>query len=181
MHPTLQSSHYATTWFWEELKNVHLWIQVHDQKLLQECETTKLGWNSTNPEIVSKWEPWRKWCLFSHVLEAFITHICEWHWGQGVVSWASTLQIHHKEMDKVPIQYPPSIPQVHSEFSKPIFLQFSQHRKWSAHLQCSRSCDWDFPIRKILGMFKVFPKNVTVMFLSGSFKDFFVVSPVVWL
>ena len=101
------------------------------------------------------------------------------HWGQGVVSWASTLQIHHKEMDKVLSQYPPSIPQVHSEFSKPIFLQFSQHRKWSVHSQCSRSCDWDFPIRKILGMFKVFPKNVTVMFLSGSFKDFFVVSPVV--
>ena len=67
------------------------------------------------------------------------------HWGQGVVSWASTSQIHHKEMDKVPSQYLPSIPQFHSDSSKPIFLQFSQHRKWSAHSQCSRSCDWDFP------------------------------------
>ena len=101
------------------------------------------------------------------------------HWGQVVVSWASTLQIHHKEMDKVPSQYPPSTPQVHLEFSKPIFLQFSQHRKWSVHSQCSRSCDWDFLIMKILGMFKIFPKNVTAMFLSGSLKEFFVVSPAV--
>ena len=103
------------------------------------------------------------------------------HWGQGVVSWASTSQIYHKEMDKVPSQYPPSIPQAHSGFSKPIFLQFSQHRKWSVHSQCSRSCDWDFPIRKILIMFKNFPKNVTVMFWSGSFKEFFMVFPAVWL
>ena len=101
------------------------------------------------------------------------------HWGQGVVSWASTLQVCREEMDKVPSQYPPSIPQVHSEFSKPNFLQFSQHRKWSVHSQCLRSCDWDFPIRKILGMFKNFPKNITVMFPSGSFKEFFMVSPAV--
>ena len=28
-------------------------------------------------------------------------------------------------------------------------------------------------------MFKIFPKNVTVMFPSGSFKEFFMVSPAV--
>jgi len=29
------------------------------------------------------------------------------HWGQGVVSWAGTLQVHCKDMDKVPGKNPP--------------------------------------------------------------------------
>ena len=46
------------------------------------------------------------------------------HWGQGVVYPAGTLQIHHKEMDKVPTKNPPGTLQIHSEFSKPISLVF---------------------------------------------------------
>jgi len=39
-----------------------------------------------------------------------------YHWGQGVVYRAGTLQVHCKEMNKEPTPYPPSISQVHSEF-----------------------------------------------------------------
>ena len=42
------------------------------------------------------------------------------HWGQGVVSWTGTLQIHCKEMDKVPSQYPP----VHPKFIQNFPSQF---------------------------------------------------------
>jgi len=44
------------------------------------------------------------------------------HWGQGVVSWAGTSQVHHKDMDKVPGKNPPGTSQVHSEFSQPVSL-----------------------------------------------------------
>jgi hypothetical protein len=36
----------------------------------------------------------------------------------------------------------------------------------------------DFLIRKYVGKFKMFPKNVPMVFLGGSFKVFFVMSPV---
>ena len=51
------------------------------------------------------------------------------HWGQGVVYRAGTSQVHCKEMDKVPSIYPLGTSQVHSEFSLPISMQFSQPRK----------------------------------------------------
>jgi hypothetical protein len=35
----------------------------------------------------------------------------------------------------------------------------------------------DFLIRKYVGKFKMFPKNVPIVFLSGSFKVFFAMSP----
>ena len=47
------------------------------------------------------------------------------HWGQGVVFWSRTLQVHCKEMDNVPGKNPPSTLQTHSEFSKLISLQNS--------------------------------------------------------
>ena len=47
------------------------------------------------------------------------------HWGQGVVYWTGTLQVHCKEMDNVPTIYLPGTLQVHPEFSKPIPLQCS--------------------------------------------------------
>jgi len=40
------------------------------------------------------------------------------HWGQGVVAWAGTSQVHHKDMDKVPGKNPPGTSQVHSECSQ---------------------------------------------------------------
>jgi hypothetical protein len=36
----------------------------------------------------------------------------------------------------------------------------------------------DFLIRKYVGKFKMYPKNVPTVFLGGSFKVFFVMSPV---
>ena len=69
------------------------------------------------------------------------------HWGQGPVYPAGTLQVHRKEMDKVPTKNPSGTLQSHSEFPKPISLQCSQHRKWPVHSQCSRSCDCSVPIR----------------------------------
>ena len=83
-----------------------------------------------------------------------------------------TSQIHLKEMDKVLGMCPPSTPQVHSEFSLPISLQFPQARKWSVHSQCSQSCDHDVPIGKLMGTSRIFPKEVTAMSLSGSLKGF---------
>ena len=59
-----------------------------------------------------------RWSMLVLIIKAWTIPI---YWGQEVVSWVGTSQIHHKEMDKVPNQYPPSIP-VYSEFSKPIFL-----------------------------------------------------------
>ena len=51
------------------------------------------------------------------------------HWGQGVVYRASTSQVHCKEIDNVPSIYPLGTSQVHSGFSLPISMQFSQPRK----------------------------------------------------
>ena len=51
------------------------------------------------------------------------------HWGQGVVYRAGTSQVHCKEMDNVPSIYPLGTSQVHSEFSLPISMQFSQPKK----------------------------------------------------
>ena len=75
------------------------------------------------------------------------------HWGQGVVAWAGTSQ-------------------VHSESSQPVSLQCSWVRKWLVHSQCSRSCDQCVPIRNTMGTFKIFPKKVPRIFLSGSFRMF---------
>jgi hypothetical protein len=36
----------------------------------------------------------------------------------------------------------------------------------------------DFLIRKYVGKFKMYPKNVPMVFLGGSFKVFFAMSPV---
>jgi len=94
------------------------------------------------------------------------------HWGQGVVAWAGTSQVHHKDMDKVPGKNPPGTSQVHSEFSQPVSLQCSWVRKWSVHSQCPRSCDQGVPIRNTMGTFKIFPKKVPRIFLSGSFRMF---------
>jgi hypothetical protein len=47
------------------------------------------------------------------------------HWGQGVVFWSRTWQVHCKEMDDVPGKNQPSTLQTHSQFSKPISLQCS--------------------------------------------------------
>ena len=69
------------------------------------------------------------------------------HWGQGPVYPAGTLQVHCKEMDKVPTKNPSGTLQTHSEFPKPISLQCSQHRKCPVHSQCSGSCDCSVPIR----------------------------------
>ena len=69
------------------------------------------------------------------------------HWGQGLVYPAGTLQVHCKEMDKVPTKNPSSTLQTHSEFPKPISLQCSQCKKCPVHPQCSRSCDCSVPIR----------------------------------
>ena len=69
------------------------------------------------------------------------------HWGQGVVYLVGTLQIHHKEMDKVPTTNQPGTLQTHSEFSKPISLQCTQYGKCLVHSQCPRSCDCDVLIR----------------------------------
>jgi len=99
---------------------------------------------------------------------------CLSHWGQGVVSWAGTSQVHHKDMDKVPGKNPPGTSQVHSEYSQPVSLQCSWVRKWSVNSQCSRSCDQGVPIRNIMGTFKIFlsssfkmfPVNVTAVFLG---------------
>jgi hypothetical protein len=38
-------------------------------------------------------------------------------------------------------------------------------------------CPGDFLIRKCVGNFKMYPKNVPTVFLGGSFKAFFVMSP----
>ena len=94
------------------------------------------------------------------------------HWGQGVVSWAGTSQVHHKDMDKVPGKNPPGTSQVHSEFSQPVSLQCSWVRKWSVHSQCSRSCDQCVPIKNTMGTFKIFPKKVPRISPSGSFRMF---------
>ena len=93
-----------------------------------------------------------------------------WHWGQGPVYQAGTLQVHCKEMDKAPCMYPPSTSQVHSEFSLPMFLQFPWPGEWPVHSQCPRSHDCNVPINYIMGTSWIFPKNVTVVFLSCSFK-----------
>ena len=76
------------------------------------------------------------------------------------MSWAGTSQVHCKDMDKVPGKNPPGTSQVHSEFSQPVSLQ------------CSRSCDQGVPIRNTMGTFKIFPKKVPRIFLSGSFRMF---------
>jgi len=73
-------------------------------------------------------------------------------------------------MDKVPGKNPPGTSQVHSEFSQPVSLQCSWVRKWSVHSQCSRSCDQGVPIRNTMGTFKIFPKKVPRIFLSGTFR-----------
>ena len=104
------------------------------------------------------------------------------HWGQGVVSQASTSQVHHKDMDKVPGKNPPGTSQVHSEFSQPVSLQCPWVRKWLVHSQYSRPCDQGVPIRNIMGTFRMFPVpgsgngqyicsvpgHVTRMFPSGT-------------
>jgi len=105
-----------------------------------------------------------------HIL--FFVLISSTHWGQGVVSWAGTSQVHHKDMDKVPGKNPPGTSQVHLECSQPVSLQCSWVRKWLVHSQCSRSCDQGVPIRNIMGTSKIFPKKVPRIFLSGSFRMF---------
>ena len=84
-------------------------------------------------------------------------------------------------MDKVPTMCPLGTMQEHSEFSKLIYSQFSQYRKCSVHFECSRSGDHDVPIRKFLGTFWMFPKNVLMMFWKRSFKVFLTVPWIVWL
>ena len=91
--------------------------------------------------------------------------------GAGPVFQAGTLQVHCKEMDKVPCMYPPGTSQVHSEFSLPMFLQFPWPGGWPVHSQCPGLHDCDVPINYIMGTSWIFPKNVTAVFLSGSFKD----------
>ena len=98
-----------------------------------------------------------------------------------MVSWTGKSQVHHKDMDKVPGKNPPGTFQAHSEFSQPVSLQCSWVRKWLVHSQCSRSCDQGVPIRNIMGTFKVFPKKVPRIFLSGSFRISFAISPAVGL
>ena len=71
--------------------------------------------------------------------------------GARPVFQASTLHIHHKEMDKVPCMYPPNTSQVHSEFSLPVFLQFPWPGECPVHSQCPRSHDCDVPINFIMG------------------------------
>ena len=46
------------------------------------------------------------------------------HWGQGVVSWASTLQIHHKEMDKVQANTHPAYPKFIQNFPSQFSCNF---------------------------------------------------------
>ena len=84
-------------------------------------------------------------------------------------------------MDKVPTKYPPRTSQVHSEFPKPICLQFPQCRKWSVHSECPRSCDCSVPIRETEGTFKMSPKGVPMVSWASSFKEFFAVSQLMWL
>ena len=91
------------------------------------------------------------------------------------MAWASTSQVHHKDMDKVPDKNPPGTSQVHSECSQPVSLQCSWVRKWLVHSRCSRSCDQGVPIRNTIGTFKIFPKKVPRIFLSSSFRMFPVV------
>ena len=55
---------------------------------------------------------------------------------------------------------------------QPVSLQCSWVRKWSVHSQCSRSCDQGVPIRNTMGTFKIFPKKVPRIFLSGPFRMF---------
>ena len=73
------------------------------------------------------------------------------HWGQGPVFQASTLQVHCKEMDKVPCMCPPSTSQVHSEFSLPVFLQFPWSGECPVRSQCPGSHDYDVPINYTMG------------------------------
>lgn len=47
------------------------------------------------------------------------------HWGQGVVSWSSTSQVHHKGMDKVSTTSPPGLSQLHLKFPLLMCLQFA--------------------------------------------------------
>ena len=47
------------------------------------------------------------------------------HWGQGVVFWSSTSQIHCKDMDKVPTLFPAGSPQLHLKCSLPVYSQFT--------------------------------------------------------
>ena len=59
--------------------------------------------------------PWDcSWVLAS---TSCVNRVKRSHWGQGMVSWGDTLQVHCKEMDKVPSQYPSSTSKVHSELS----------------------------------------------------------------
>jgi len=88
------------------------------------------------------------------------------------VFWAGASQVHHKDMDKVPGKNPPGTSQDHSECSQPVSLQCYWVRKWLVHLQCPRSCDQGVPIRNIMGTFKIFPKKIPRIFLSGSFRMF---------
>ncbi len=91
---------------------------------------------SLSPTFIMKESTASKWIM-----------VVAWHWGQGVVYLAGTLQIHHKEMDKVPTTNQPGTLQTHSEFSKPISLQCTQYGKCLVHSQCPRSCDCDVLIR----------------------------------
>ena len=47
------------------------------------------------------------------------------HWGQGVVFWPGTSQIHHKYMDKVPTSFPRGSCQLHLKFPLPVCLWFT--------------------------------------------------------
>ena len=47
------------------------------------------------------------------------------HWGQGVVFWSGTSQIHCKDMDKVLTPFPPGLSQLHSKCSLPVYSQFT--------------------------------------------------------
>ena len=48
-----------------------------------------------------------------------------YHWGQGVVFWSSTSQIHGEEMGKVFTLFPPGSSQLHLKCSLPVYLQFT--------------------------------------------------------
>src|SRR5882757_11509948 len=73
------------------------------------------------------------------VYDYLARYLCS-HWGQDVVSGPGTSQTHCKEMDNVLTIYPPGTPQLHSEFSWSILLQFPSSGNFQYILNVPDQC-----------------------------------------
>ena len=81
----------------------------------------------------------------------------KYHWVRdtGGKGWCPEL-VHHKYITRKWTKYQANTHPAHPKFIQNFPSQFSCNFPSTGngqYIQCSRSCDWDFPVRKILGTF----------------------------